>query len=109
MTREGYSAGPTLAGRMRHLHAPYLRVRSSRPLQQYLVNLVTPAPGRATASSAKPPDEFVLDQRDQSRAAVFSACSGLPTRRATPGGNRRRRHRRLERDGLIQTAAALRA
>ena len=28
---------------MRHLHVPYLRVRSSRPLQQYVVNLVTAA------------------------------------------------------------------
>ena len=90
---------------MRHLPAPYLRVRSTLPLQQYLVNLVTPATRQGHGVDREVTRRIRLDQLDQSRAAVLGACSGL----STPAGPAADVTAALERDGLIQTAAALRA
>lgn len=58
---------------------------------------------------AKSPDEFLLDQIDLSREAVYGAVQRIADSRERPPATFSDVLARLERDGLVQAAAALRA
>lgn len=58
---------------------------------------------------AKHPDEFVLDQIDQDRQAVYGAVQRIADAWRSPPGTILDVLDRLERDGLVESAAALRS
>ncbi len=57
---------------------------------------------------AKSPDDFVLDQIDLSRESVYSAVQRIADSRANPPATFADVLAMLERDGLVESAAALR-
>lgn len=57
---------------------------------------------------AKSPDEFVLDQIDLNRVAVYGAIQRIADSWANPPGTIGDVLASLERDGLVEAAAALR-
>jgi hypothetical protein len=57
---------------------------------------------------AKSPDDFVLDQIDLSRESVYGAVQRIADSRADPPATFADVLARLERDGLVESVAALR-
>ncbi|GAB3765095.1 putative nucleic acid-binding protein [Nocardioides ginsengisegetis] len=57
---------------------------------------------------AKSPDDFILDQIDLSREAVYSAVQRIADSRENPPATFSNVLAMLERDGLVESAAALR-
>jgi hypothetical protein len=58
---------------------------------------------------AKSADDFILDQIDLSREAVYSAVQRIADSRANPPATISDVLAMLERDGLVESAAALRS
>lgn len=91
----------------RHVLAAAIRARA----QVIVTNNLTDFPAatlQAWDIEAKSPDEFVLDQLDLSRAAVYGAVQRIADSWSHPPGTVADVIAALERDGLIQSAATLR-
>lgn len=92
----------------RHVLAAAIRARA----QVIVTNNLADFPGDTLQTwdiEAKSPDEFVLDQLDLDRDTVYGAVQRIADSWANPPGTVTDVIVALERDGLAQTAAALRA
>ena len=68
----------------------------------------TPCPG-SLGQEAKSADDFILDQTDLGREAVYSAVQRIADSRQNPPATFTDVLAMLERDGLVESAAVLRA
>jgi predicted nucleic acid-binding protein len=92
----------------RHVLAAAIRARAQVIVTHNLADF--PAETLQTWDvQAKSPDDFVLDQLDLSRVTVYGAVQRIADSWANPPGTVSDIITALERDGLVQTAAALRA
>lgn len=92
----------------RHVLAAAIRARA----QAVVTNNLSDFPAatlRAWDIDPKSPDEFVLDQLDLSRTTVYGAVQRIADAWKYPPGTVADVIAALERDGLVQSAAALRA
>jgi predicted nucleic acid-binding protein len=91
----------------RHVLAAAIKARA----QVIVTNNVKdfpPAALQAWEMEAKAADDFVLDQIDLSREAVYSAVQRIADERQNPPATFSEVLDQLERDGLVESAAALR-
>jgi predicted nucleic acid-binding protein len=92
----------------RHVLAAAIRARAQVIVTHNLADF--PAEALQTWDiEAKSPDDFVLDQLDLNRDAVYGAVQRVADSWANPPGTVADIIAALERDGLAQTAASLRA
>lgn len=92
----------------RHVLAAAVKARA----QLIVTNNLSDFPAdalRVWDMEAKDPDEFVLEQIDLSRQSVFGAVQRIADSWASPPGTVSDVLDSLERDGLVESAAALRA
>ena len=92
----------------RHVLAAAIRARAQVIVTNNLIDFPTHAL-QAWDIEAKSPDDFVLDQLDLSRDTVYGAVQRIADSWRQPPGTVADVIAALERDGLLQSAAALRA
>lgn len=91
----------------RHVLAAAIKARAqvivTNNLKDFLPSALTP-----WDMEAKSPDDFILDQIDLSRETVYGAVQRIADSMANPPASLADVLAMLERDGLVETAAALR-
>lgn len=92
----------------RHVLAAAIRARAQVIVTNNLTDFPTPAL-QTWDIEAKSPDDFVLDQLDLSRDTVYGAVQRIADSWRQPPGTVTDVIAVLERDGLVQSAATLRA
>jgi len=92
----------------RHVLAAAIRARAQVIVTNNLTDFPTPAL-QTWDIEAKSPDDFVLDQLDLSRDTVYGAMQRIADSWRQPPGTVTDVIAALERDGLVQSAATLRA